>query len=135
MTNCDICGFHMEDASQSCPNCEKLKRKKTMPAKNYTEAELASMPICETCGNHYENTESNQKICPHCREIRMEDSVTRQPGGKTAAQREAERKAAQYEKPVEQVVFQENKLKQYLPVIFVVAIIVIAVGAAVVMGG
>lgn len=136
MTNCDICGFHIDDESKPCPNCETLKRKKTIPTKNYTAEELSSMPICETCGNHYKNTEENQKVCPHCREIRMEDSISRQPGGKTAAQREADRKAAIFETPVEQAVFKDkDKIKSYIPVMICVALVVVAVGAFVFMSG
>lgn len=136
MTNCEICGFHLEDASKPCPNCERIKKKKTIPTKSYTEAELATMPICETCGNHYEDTKENQKVCPNCRDIRMQDSVSRRPGAKTAEERAVDRKESVLETPMEQAVLKDTeKFKSFIPVAIAIVAVVIAVGAFVFMGG
>lgn len=136
MTNCTICGFHLESEGQACPNCEKMKRMSEMPTQAPQTGSGVGMITCDTCGNQYEDTRENNKVCPHCREIRMQDSVSRNPAEKTAAERAEDRKAALYEAPVEQVLLDgKNPILQYIPVILVVLVILIAVGAFVFMGG
>lgn len=135
MTNCTICGFHLEFEGQPCSNCEKIRKTSAMTENKPSSGTEVGMITCDTCGNQYEDTRENNKVCPHCREIRMQESVTRQPHGKTAAERAEERKAAIYEAPVEQILVEgKNPILNYIPVIVVVLIILIAVGAFFFMG-
>lgn len=128
MKTCTVCGNHLQEGVEECPQCKRIKESDSLP--NQVLPSLEEMPICPDCGNRLEK---DSKVCPHCREIRMQDAPSRQPGKKTAAEEEAERRAAQFDTPVEQIILNSNSKMKYISVGIAVALIVIALAAWMIM--
>ncbi|MFI3253224.1 MAG: hypothetical protein R3Y63_02620 [Eubacteriales bacterium] len=127
MKTCDICGNLVQEGFDECPKCKKIAEGAVLPQ---SSSDTENLTTCPDCGNHLEKGTDR---CPHCLEIRRQESPSNQPGGKSFAEKEADRKAALMDTPVEQIII-PGKKNANIAVFAAIGLIVVAIIAFVVLG-